>query len=276
MKKIIYLLTFIFLGFLIYHSFFKKSQIEKVQKQHSEFIKNHPFNTKKNLSKDERINMGVPPNEYLADQYLLKMNPFTGRNHPENLYKVQQELKEKRAYQQRTPGDAIDNKWIERGPNNVGGRTRMVMFDPNDVTNKRVFAGGVSGGLWVNDDITDINSSWTQVGIDDNLAVTCMAVDPNDSQIMYIGTGELYTPQQALGNGIWKSTDGGAIWNNVYQIRGTTTNSGTIEVPGTYFMTDIIVRDKDGSAVTTNDSEVFAAIGGSFYSSNPINTFVAL
>jgi len=84
----------------------------------------------------------------------------------------------------------ITNEWVERGPNNVGGRTRMVMYDPNDATHKRVFAGGVSGGLWVNDDITDVNSSWTQVGIDDNLSVTCMAVDPNNSQIMYIGTGE--------------------------------------------------------------------------------------
>ena len=268
MKKIIYLLVFLFCSFLIYNSFFKKSKIEKIQEQHTKLIKSHPFNTKKNLSKDERVNMGVPPNEYLADQYLLKMNPFTGRNHPENLIQLQEKLKQERAYQQRTPGDAIDNQWTERGPNNVGGRTRMVMYDPNDVTNKRVFAGGVSGGLWVNDDITDVNSSWTQVGIDDNLAVMCMAVDPNDSQIMYIGTGELYNPQQALGNGIWKSTDGGATWNNVYQIRGTTTNSGTIEVPGTYFMTDIIVRDKAGN------SEVFAAIGASFYSSNPVNTFV--
>lgn len=274
MKKIIYFLFLLFCGFLVYNSFFKKSELEKVKEQYAELVKKHPFNTKPNLSKKERIDGAVPPNEYLADQYLLNMNPYTGRTHPENLYQLQQELKEKRKLQRRTPGDAIDNEWTERGPNNVGGRTRMVMYDPNDVTNKRVFAGGVSGGLWVNDDITDVNSSWTQVGIDDNLSVTCMAVDPNDSQIMYIGTGELYIPQQALGNGIWKSTDGGATWSNVYQIRGTTTNSGTIEVPGTYFMTDIIVRDKDGSAATTNDSEVFAAIGGSFYSSNPITTYV--
>ena len=274
MKKIIYLLTFLFLGFLIYHTFFKKSEFEKLKELHSKRVKNHPFNTKKNLSKNERLDFGIPPNEYYTDQYLLSINPYTGRTHPENIYNLQQELKKKRTFQQRTPGDAIDNQWVERGPNNVGGRTRMVMFDPNDNTNKRIFAGGVSGGLWVNDDITDENSSWTQVGIDDNLSVTCMAVDPNNSQIMYIGTGELYSPQQAIGNGIWKSTDGGVTWSNVYKIRGTTTNSGTIEVPGTYFMTDIIVRDADGNSATTDDSEVFAAIGGSLYSSNPSYTYV--
>ncbi len=244
--------------------------------EHEETIKNHPLQKSLLLSKKERLEKGLPPNKYFEQMYLLQMNPHTGRTHPENLYKVQQELKEKQSIQHRTPGDAIDNQWTERGPNNVGGRTRMVMFDPNDTTHKRVFAGGVSGGLWVNDDITDVNSSWTQVGIDDNLSVTCMAVDPNNSQIMYIGTGELYNPQQALGNGIWKSTDGGITWENVYQLRGTTSVSSNIIVPGTYFMTDIIVRDQDGDPNTINDSEVFAAIGGSFYSSNPLSTWVGL
>ena len=41
-------------------------------------------------------------------------------------------------------------------------------------------------------------------------------------------------------------------------------------------MTDIIVRDKDGNPATTNDSEVFASIGGAFYSSNPVSTWVGL
>ena len=241
------------------------------KEHHSEILKKHPFNSSLELSKEERLSKGIPPNKYFEEKYLLEINPFTGRTHPENIYNTQQSLKKKKLYQLRTPGDGIDNQWVERGPNNVAGRTRVVMFDPNDVSNKRVFAGGVSGGLWVNDDITDDTSSWTRIGIDENLSVTCMAVDPNDSQIMYLGTGELYSPQQALGNGIWKSTDGGDTWNNVYKVTGTTT-SGT--VPGTYYMTDIIVRDKDGSSATTNDSEVFAAIGASFYSSNPIDTFV--
>ena len=241
------------------------------KEHHSEILKKHPFNSSLELSKEERLSNGIPPNKYFEEKYLLEINPFTGRTHPENIYNTQQSLKEKQLYQQRTPGDGIDNQWVERGPNNVAGRTRVVMFDPNDVSNKRVFAGGVSGGLWVNDDITDDTSSWTRVGIDENLSVTCMAVDPNNTQIMYLGTGELYSPQQALGNGIWKSIDGGATWNNIYKITGTT-SAGI--VPGTYYMTDIIVRDKDGSSATTNDSEVFAAIGASFYSSNPINTFV--
>ena len=69
------------------------------------------------------------------------------------------------------------------------GRTRAMLFDPNDATNKRVFAGGVSGGLLVNNDITNQSSAWTRVGIPENLAVSSITVDPNNSQIMYLGTG---------------------------------------------------------------------------------------
>ena len=103
--------------------------------------------------------------------------------HTENIYKVQEDLKAQRKLQSRTPGDAIDNQWIERGPNNVGGRTRTVFFDPNDATNETVFAGGVSGGLWKNTNISNSNSTWTRIEDLDNFSISCYAIDPNNSNI---------------------------------------------------------------------------------------------
>jgi len=38
--------------------------------------------------------------------------------------------------------------WNERGPSDVGGRTRAIMIDPNDPTGQTIWAGSVSGGLW--------------------------------------------------------------------------------------------------------------------------------
>lgn len=107
--------------------------------------------------------------------------------------------------------------WVERGPNNVGGRTRALMFDPNDPMHKKVWAGGVTGGLWYNNDITNANSSWQKVNdFWDNISISCIVVDPSNPQIFYVGTGEynlVSTP--TYGSGIWKTTDGGATWQKL-------------------------------------------------------------
>jgi len=112
---------------------------------------------------------------------------------------------------------AIPNvQWTERGPNNIGGRTRALMFDPNDSQHKKVWAGGVSGGLWYNSDITSVASQWQSV--DDfwaNIATTSIAYDPSNTDIFYVGTGEGWSSKMARGNGIWKTTDGGNTWNRL-------------------------------------------------------------
>lgn len=115
--------------------------------------------------------------------------------------------------------------WSERGPNNVGGRTRALMWDPNDAANgyKKVWAGGASGGLWYNTDITNANNSWAKVDdFWDNIAISTIAYDPNNSQIMYVGTGERgsstvsNTGNSAIGGGgIWKTVNGGATWARI-------------------------------------------------------------
>ena len=40
--------------------------------------------------------------------------------------------------------------------------------------------------------------------------------DPNDLNTFYVGTGESYTGAEALGNGLWKSSNGGETWSNVF------------------------------------------------------------
>lgn len=107
--------------------------------------------------------------------------------------------------------------WKERGPNNIGGRIRALMFDPNDATKKKVWAGGVAGGLWYNTDITSATTSWQKVfDFWDNMAVSCIAYDPSNTNVMYVGTGEGYGNADAVqGGGIWKTTDGGLTWSRL-------------------------------------------------------------
>jgi hypothetical protein len=109
--------------------------------------------------------------------------------------------------------------WYERGPDNIGGRTRAVVFDPNDAANayKKVWAGSVSGGLWYNNNITDAATAWTKVNdFWDNLAVSCMAYDPSNTQRFYVGTGEGFNNIDAVqGAGIFYSANGGTTWTRL-------------------------------------------------------------
>ena len=277
-KKILLILVAILSVVLVYNFSNQKSEVEELRKKHVDFLKNHPFKKTEDLTKKERLAQGLPPNKYLERMWVLTANPALGRPTLEKLADVYEELRTKNL--QRVPGDGSDNAWVERGPNNIGGRTRVVFFDPNDTTNETVYAGGVSGGLWKTTNISNANSVWTKVESLDNYSVSCFAIDPNNSNIWYIGTGESYTGSDAVGNGVYKTTDGGANWTRVLSASGTTDTSNPDQylVSGIYYVNDIIVRDKDGNATTTNDSEVFVGVAAAYYNDggNTPNTFIGI
>ena len=258
-KKYLFLLLIpIIIGaFYVYHI----NSIGYLRKQHADFLNNSPYKKSLLLSKKQRKALGLPPNKYFEREWELSMNPRTGKPDFQNVLNLQNTLFQKRK-QLKSPGDAANNPWIERGPNNIGGRTRTLLFDPNDATHKRVFAGGVSGGLWVNDDITNESSIWKQItNVPGNMAVNCIAVDPNNSNIFYIGTGELYTQGAVTGNGVYKSIDGGTTWTHIFGGNGGTTFGNTSQkiVPGEYFVQDVVVWNNGGV------SEVFIAVGANYW-----------
>ena len=90
-------------------------------------------------------------------------------------------------------GNAIGLNWEEMGPDNVGGRTRAILFDKRDATYNTLYAGGVAGGLWKS---TDGGSNWNQVVLKDqngavdntNLAISCITQAANGT--IFVGTGE--------------------------------------------------------------------------------------
>jgi PA domain/Secretion system C-terminal sorting domain len=218
---------------LVYKSQKPTKEITLLRKKHAAFLKNSPYSKTLKLSEEEREEAGIPPNKYYESEWELTMSPSQGRPITENLDLVRKDLEAKRqqALLSRTPGDANDNNWVERGPTNVGGRTRAVMFDPNDATNETAYAGGVSGGLWKNTNISNPNSVWTRVNIPENLAVSCMTYDPNNTNIFYVGTGESYVGGDANGDGLWKSTNGGSTFFKVFGGTGPTVfQAGTMTI----------------------------------------------
>lgn len=151
------------------------------------------------------------------------------------------------------PGGIPGISWQERGPGNGGGRTRALLFDPNDLTHKKVWAASPAGGLWYTNDITNATASWTPVsGNWENMVVTAIAADPSNPSILYAGTGDSYNYE--TGGGIWKTTDGGNTWSRLsstipsgnspaisqafaYIQRILVTNTGTIFVATRYGVT---------------------------------------
>ncbi len=202
-----------------------KKQLKVLRKKHAKNLANSPFKKTMSLSKAERKAMRIPPNKYYEMEWELTMDPEKGIPTPEKLIQIREELAKERAKaisEGRTPGDAFDNSWVERGPNNVGGRVRAIMFDPTDTNYNTVISGGVSGGLWKNTNISSSSSTWTRLNIPDNLNVTSLTYDPNNTSTWYAGTGETYVGGDVNGDGVWKSSNAGLTWTKVFGgINGT-------------------------------------------------------
>jgi hypothetical protein len=146
-------------------------------------------------------------------------------------------------------------QWEERGPSNVGGRTRGLIFDRSDATNKKVWAAGVDGGVWRCNDITLAVPVWNR--IDDfwaNMAVTTLAQAPANTSIIYAGTGEGWFNSDAVrGLGIWKTTNGGTNWS---QLASTSTT------PRFNFVQKIVVDGLDTVFACTRDSGLQRSLNG--------------
>jgi len=149
--------------------------------------------------------------------------------------------------------------WSERGPNNVGGRTRALMFDPNDGTGTKVWAGGVAGGLWYNNNITSSSSQWQNVNdFWANLAISSIAYDPLNTQVFYVGTGEGFFNADAVqGAGIWKTIDGGSTWSQL----SSTDNSNF------YYVQKVVVTPSGTVLAATREGFYRSTDGGSSWTS---------
>ena len=155
-----------------------------------------------------------------AQNWRMIHDPATGQIPMERLIQAKEYKDEVVASWRHNPLSPVPNvQWEERGPNNVAGRSRVVWFDLNDAANgyRKVWAAGVSGGLWVTNNIQETNPVWNKVNdFFDNIAVNAFVQNPNNPNEMYFGTGEGWFNLDAVsGLGIWKSTNGGVTWNRL-------------------------------------------------------------
>ncbi|MEC9306745.1 MAG: hypothetical protein VX957_00075, partial [Candidatus Neomarinimicrobiota bacterium] len=109
------------------------------------FLREHPYSLREKLT-DKQWKTKLPkkdrPDLAMEQNFLMTMDPAT-RTIPRDRLLLAYEAADR--YREHSFRDMV---WTEHGPDNVGGRTRAVMFDPNDEYGTKVWTGGVSGGLW--------------------------------------------------------------------------------------------------------------------------------
>ena len=104
------------------------------------------------------------------------------------------------------------------GARNIGSATmsgRIAALDAVHEGNRlTIYVGSASGGVW-----KSTNGGTTYKPVFDKepvQSIGAVTVDPNNSKVVWVGTGESWTRNSvSIGNGIYKSTDGGEYWTNM-------------------------------------------------------------
>ena len=98
------------------------------------------------------------------------------------------------------------------------GRVNAIAVDPTTTTNGSIVAyiGTDGGGVWKTTNCCNGSTSWTMLtdgALISTTAIDTLAIDPNNHNTIYAGTGDLNYGSFSQGSqGILKSTDGGATW----------------------------------------------------------------
>lgn len=228
----------------------------------------------KNETEREREEMGAPneANERLEWELRRLADPSG---------KIPDHIREKElAFAATLPTDAMMSSrmssspsWVARGPWNLGGRTRALGIDISNESN--ILAGSASGGMWRS---TDGGTTWSPTTAwTEQLSVSCLAQDTRSghTSTWYYGSGEGYGASASgggayyLGNGMYKSTDGGATWTS---LTSTATNT-----PHTFeSFWDITWNVAIDPSETVNDELYVATLGAVYRSTNGGTSWTAV
>ncbi|MCK4303926.1 MAG: hypothetical protein KAY24_06785 [Candidatus Eisenbacteria sp.] len=109
-------------------------------------------------------------------------------------------------------GFGLRASWTYAGAGNIGARVTDLAVHPSD--HDIVYAAMASGGVFRS---VDGGESWTPL-FDDQavLPVGAIALDPQDPDVVYVGTGEANAGSFSFfGLGVFKSSDAGLSWRSV-------------------------------------------------------------
>src|SRR5438046_7501446 len=104
------------------------------------------------------------------------------------------------------------------GARNIGsaamsGRVSAIAGTKEPSGKITLFVGAASGGVWKSDDGgTRYRPVFDEQAVQ---SIGAIAIDPKNNKNVWVGTGESWTRNSvSIGDGIYKSTDGGETWNH--------------------------------------------------------------
>lgn len=121
--------------------------------------------------------------------------------------------------QAQQPAVKVDSETISGlGARNIGSAAMSGRISAVDAVQEgqrlTVYVGSASGGVW-----KSTNGGTTYKPVFDKQPVQsigAVAIDPKNPKVVWVGTGESWTRNSvSIGDGVYKSTDGGETWANV-------------------------------------------------------------
>ncbi len=148
-------------------------------------------------------------------KYFNYQRAFPNKEIPEGKYAEANDQLNKMIYNKNdyAMAQALQPEWRPIGPFSTGGRIKSIVHHPSQ--DGVVFAAAAAGGIWKT---TDGGDSWKPIfDYENSIAFGSIDIDNNNPDILYAGTGEAVIGggNIYLGNGIYKSTDGGVTWRNM-------------------------------------------------------------
>jgi len=109
-------------------------------------------------------------------------------------------------------GATASARWTQLGPVNIGGRLTGIAIHPEN--HDIVYFTAADGGVWKSVNATSPDASFVPVSDDlPTLATGSIDIDPNNPDIIYLGTGEANGSADSYpGVGVARSTDAGMTW----------------------------------------------------------------
>lgn len=119
------------------------------------------------------------------------------------------------------------------GPALMSGRIADIAIHPTDPSIWVVAVG--SGGVWKT---VNAGTTWTPIFDDEaSYSIGCVTIDPANPHVIWVGTGENVGGRHVgFGDGIYRSLDGGASWENM-------------GLGGTEHLSKIIIHPEDSNTL---------------------------